>query len=85
MSSKKVNVVPPKKPVINPINTVAAQSCLEHGFSREMVFQAINIYFQRHDDNKFSGKDLCEILLEMEDNPELMITSPIQPNEDENR
>ncbi|XP_053396396.1 E3 ubiquitin-protein ligase XIAP-like isoform X3 [Mercenaria mercenaria] len=52
---------------INPYKSVAAQSCLENDYPEEKVKQAIDIYIQRNGTCKFKGRDLCEIIFELEE------------------
>ncbi|XP_045195466.1 baculoviral IAP repeat-containing protein 7-A-like [Mercenaria mercenaria] len=54
----------------NSIKTVAAQSCIEMGYSREMVDRAIKIFISKSGNCDFKGTDLCEILFDIEDNSE---------------
>ncbi|XP_045195486.2 death-associated inhibitor of apoptosis 1-like [Mercenaria mercenaria] len=53
---------------INPYKSVAAQSCLENDYPEEKVKQAIDIYIQRNGTREFKGRDLCEIIFELEEN-----------------
>lgn len=54
----------------DPLETDAAQSCIQMGFSKELVRRAIKIFNKRHGLAEFKGSDLCLILFELEENPE---------------
>ncbi|XP_053396402.1 E3 ubiquitin-protein ligase XIAP-like isoform X3 [Mercenaria mercenaria] len=54
----------------NLIDSIAAQSCKEIGYTDHMVQKAIDIYTNKYENNEFKAKDLCEILLELEENQE---------------
>ncbi|XP_053396381.1 baculoviral IAP repeat-containing protein 7-like [Mercenaria mercenaria] len=56
------------------INSVAAQSCIQMGYKDNMVQKAIDIYNKKYGNNDFKGKDLCEILFELEENPDPSFT-----------
>ncbi|XP_045195482.2 baculoviral IAP repeat-containing protein 7-A-like isoform X1 [Mercenaria mercenaria] len=58
----------------NLIDSIAAQSCIEIGYTDHMVQKAIDIYTNKYGKNDFKGKDLCEILFELEENPEAIDT-----------
>lgn len=47
--------------------SVAAQSCLFVGFPNTIVRNAIQIFRDKFEREDYTGKDLCEILLELED------------------
>ncbi|XP_053396389.1 E3 ubiquitin-protein ligase XIAP-like isoform X2 [Mercenaria mercenaria] len=53
----------------NLIDSIAAQSCIEIGYTDHMVQKSIDIYTNKYGKNDFKGKDLCEILFELEENP----------------
>ncbi|XP_053391864.1 baculoviral IAP repeat-containing protein 2-like [Mercenaria mercenaria] len=55
---------------INHIETVAAQSCIEMGYSKDIVAEAITIFISKKENTDFKGTDLCEIIFEIEENPE---------------
>ncbi|KAL4232539.1 Protein DETOXIFICATION 47 [Mactra antiquata] len=52
------------------LDTPAAQSCIDMGYSQEMVKKAITVFKQKRGTFDFKGTDLCEILFAMEDSPE---------------
>ncbi|XP_045195520.2 baculoviral IAP repeat-containing protein 2-like isoform X1 [Mercenaria mercenaria] len=54
---------------VNHIETAAAQSCIQMGYSEDMVVKAITIFINKHGNTDFKGKDLCEILFDIEENP----------------
>lgn len=49
------------------LESVPALSCIQMGFSKEMVKKAINIYKNKNGDNTFKATDLAEIILDLED------------------
>ncbi|XP_053392328.1 baculoviral IAP repeat-containing protein 3-like isoform X2 [Mercenaria mercenaria] len=51
------------------LESVAAQSCIEMDYPKEMVQKAIDIFIDRYGNSYFKGRDLCEILLELEEEP----------------
>ncbi|XP_053392326.1 baculoviral IAP repeat-containing protein 7-A-like isoform X1 [Mercenaria mercenaria] len=53
----------------NHVESVAAQSCIQMGYSRKMVQRAIDKFIYRYGNSYFKGRDLCEILLELEEEP----------------
>lgn len=56
--------------VDDPLSSVAAQSCLFVGFEKKLVKKAIEIYLVNFKKKDFTGKELCEICLELEDEPD---------------
>ncbi|XP_045195492.2 baculoviral IAP repeat-containing protein 7-A-like [Mercenaria mercenaria] len=53
---------------VNHLETAAAQSCIQMDYSREMVAKAIQIFIAKNGNSDFKGKDLCEILFDIEEN-----------------
>jgi hypothetical protein len=51
----------------DPLLSAAAQSCLFVGFPNTLIRNAIQIFWDKFERNDYTGKDLCEILLELED------------------
>ncbi|XP_060558960.1 uncharacterized protein LOC132719222 [Ruditapes philippinarum] len=52
------------------LDSIPAQSCLTMDFPKENVKLAIDIYITRKGNVYFKAKDLCEILFEIEENPD---------------
>ncbi|XP_053391856.1 baculoviral IAP repeat-containing protein 7-like [Mercenaria mercenaria] len=53
----------------NYLESVAAQSCIQMDYSKDMVQKAINKFIDRYGNGDFKAKDLCEILFELEEEP----------------
>ncbi|XP_053391862.1 baculoviral IAP repeat-containing protein 7-A-like isoform X2 [Mercenaria mercenaria] len=51
----------------NHLETAAAQSCIQMGYSKVMVAKAIKIFMTKNGNSDFKGKDLCEILFDIEE------------------
>ncbi|XP_060587497.1 baculoviral IAP repeat-containing protein 7-A-like [Ruditapes philippinarum] len=51
-------------------DSVAAQSCMDMGYSKEIVKKAIDIFINKHGNDHFKGRDICEIIFDIEENPE---------------
>ncbi|XP_045195485.2 baculoviral IAP repeat-containing protein 2-like isoform X2 [Mercenaria mercenaria] len=63
-----------KSTTANLIDSMAAQSCIQIGYTDKMVQKAINIHTNKYGNSDFKGKELCEIIFELEENPDASFT-----------
>lgn len=68
----------------NYLDSAAAQSCLQMGFTESMVEKSIAIYMKTNGKDDFKGKDLCEILFALEDDPNLSVAAEYQKEDNKN-